>query len=76
MGSGVPPAREMGRMRRIPARIRFAPRTGLEKCRRSATMYVAMAFLQPLFGDFPLWMCRGVEVGTSMPHAPFAHRSD
>ena len=25
-------------MRRIPARIRFAPRTGLEKCRRSATM--------------------------------------
>jgi hypothetical protein len=31
IGSGVPPAREMGRMRRIPARIRFAPRTGLRK---------------------------------------------
>ena len=31
IGSGVPPAREMGRMRRIQARIRFAPRTGLRK---------------------------------------------
>ena len=31
IGSGVPPAREIGRMRRIPARIRFAPRTGLRK---------------------------------------------
>ena len=31
IGSGVPTAREMGRMRRIPARIRFAPRTGLRK---------------------------------------------
>ena len=35
------------------ARIRFAPRTGLEKCRRFATIYVAKAFLQPLFGGFP-----------------------
>ena len=31
IGSGVPPAREMERMRRIPAHIRFAPRTGLRK---------------------------------------------
>ena len=31
IGSGVPPAREKGRMRRIPAHIRFAPRTGLRK---------------------------------------------
>ena len=31
MGSGVPPACEMRRMRRIQARIRFDPRTGLRK---------------------------------------------
>ena len=31
IGRGVPPAREMRRMRRISARIRFAPRTGLRK---------------------------------------------
>ena len=42
IGSGVPPAREMGRMR---SAYRVT-----EKCRRSATMYVAMVFLQPLFG--------------------------
>uniref|UniRef100_UPI003FEE7497 hypothetical protein n=1 Tax=Candidatus Limisoma sp. TaxID=3076476 RepID=UPI003FEE7497 len=55
--------------------LRSAYRVGKVPSLRDDTD-VAMAFLQPLFGDFPLWMCRGVEVGTSMPHAPFAHRSD